>query len=167
MRNKEIFWFLLLGLFSLLIGFLIACVPTGYTTYKNEEFGYAVSYPMNWKAEVSADGTYFLLESPTRRGSVMIDVKDAMPPRTAVNYWLMSISQGTINKEVTKLEDKPMKGVWDWYLSYDYETDFGMFHGEAYFKTTDTHTYRLDTLARVGEYKDYPFSKIISSFKLR
>ena len=167
MRNKKRYCLLLLGFLGLLFSFSVACAPPGYKTYDNEEFGYSVSYPMNWKAEVSADGTTFLLESPTRRGSVMIDVKEAMLFRTAANYWLMSISQGTINKEVTKFEDKPMKGVWDWYLSYDYETDFGMFHGEAYFKTTDTHTYRLDTLARVGEYKDYPFSTIISSFKLQ
>lgn len=167
MRNKKRYCLLLLGFLGLLFSFSVACAPPGYKTYDNEEFGYSVSYPMNWKAEVSADGTTFLLESPTRRGSVMIDVKEAMLPRVAANYWLMSISQGTINKEVTKFEDKPMKGVWDWYLSYDYETDFGMFHGEAYFKTTDTHTYRLDTLARVAEYKNYPFSTIISSFKLQ
>ncbi len=167
MRIKKIYCLLLLCFLGLLFSLSVACTPTGYKTYDNEEFGYSVSYPMNWKAEVSADGTIYLLESPTRRGSVMIDVRDAMSLRSAVIYWLMSVSQGTINKEVAKLEDKPMKGAWDWYLSYDYETDFGIFHGEAYFKLTDTHLYRLDTLARVGEYKDYPFSTIISLFKLR
>jgi hypothetical protein len=68
---------------------------------------------------------------------------------------------------VTKLEDKPMQGSWDWYLSYDYEADFGMFHGEAYFKQTETQVYKLDMAGFKQEYSNYPFNTIISSFKLR
>lgn len=167
MRNIKRYLFLLLGLFGLLIGLFAACGQPGYTTYNNEEFGYTISYPMNWKVEASADGTVCLLLHPTRRGSVMIDVKDAMSLRDAANYWIMSISEGTFQKEIAKLEDKPMEGVWDWYLAYEYETDFGIFHGEAYFKLTEANIYRVDTLARVGEYEDYPFSTIVSSFKLK
>jgi hypothetical protein len=166
-RNNKRYCLLLLGFLSLLFSLSVACTPAGFTTYSNEQFGYSVSYPMNWKAEASADGTKCLLLSPTRQGSVMIDVTDAMSTRVAANYLLMSIAQGTPSKEVSKLEDKPMEGFWDWYLSYDYETDFDVFHGEAYFKVTETHLYKLDTASKVGTYEDYPFSKIISSFKLR
>ena len=167
MRNKKICWFLFICLFGLLLSLFVACGKTGYTAYTNDQFGYTISYPYSWKAEVSADGTKCLLASPTRKASVMIDVTKAMSPRVAANYLLVSISQGTPGKEVNLIDDEPMEGSWDWYLSYEYETDFDMFHGEAYFKLTDTHLYKLDTAASAGEYKDYPFSTIISSFKLR
>lgn len=167
MRNIKGYWFLPLWLFGLLIGLFGACGQPGYTKYNNEEFGYTISYPMNWKVEVSADGTKCLLLHPTRRGSVMVDVADVMPVRVAINYFLMSLSQGTLSKEVNLIEDKSIGGPWDWYISYQYETDFDIFQGEAYFKVTDTHLYKLDTAARVGEYENYPFSTIISSFKLR
>jgi len=60
-----------------------------------------------------------------------------------------------------------MEGAWDWYLSYDYEAEYGTFHGEAYFKQTETYVYKLDTAEEKGGLKSYPFSTIISSFKLR
>ncbi len=167
MRNKRRYCFLLLGLFGLLLSLFVACGPTGYKTYTNDQFGYTISHPYSWTVEVSADGTKCLLASPTRTGSVMIDVAEAMLPRIAANYLIMSISQSTPGKAIQLIEDKQMEGAWDWYLSYDYETDFGMFHGEAYFKLTDTNLYKLDTAANVAEYKDYPFSTIISSFKLQ
>ena len=167
MKNKKRYYFILPCLFVLLLSLFVACGKPGYTTYTNDQFGYTISHPDNWNVEVSADGTKCLLASSTRRGSVMIDVADDMLPRVAANYLIMSISQGTPTKEVSLIEDKQMEGAWDWYLSYDYETDFGMFHGEAYFKLTDTHLYKLDTAASVAEYKNYPFSTIISSFKLQ
>jgi len=166
-RNNKKYWFLLLGLIGLLISSLVACGKPGYTTYTNEKGGYSISYPYTWTVEVAEDGTKCLITSPTRRASVMIDVAGAMPLRVAANYLIMSISQGTTGKDVTLIEDKPMQGYWGWYLSYDYEMDVGVYHGEAYFKQTEEHVYKLDTAADVREYKDYPFSTIISSFKLR
>jgi hypothetical protein len=164
-RDNRKYGFLLLGLIGLLISSLVACGMPGYTTYTNDKAGYTISYPLSWKVEVSKDGTRCLITSPTRRGSVMIDVAEGMTARDAAQRWLISI--GTTWGEVTKLEDKPMKGSWDWYLSYDYEADFGMFHGEAYFKQTETHLYKLDTAGLKEEYSNYPFNTIISSFKLR
>ncbi|MCX6009076.1 MAG: hypothetical protein NTW48_03410 [Chloroflexi bacterium] len=165
MKSNKKIWFLLLGLIGLLIGSLVACGMPGYTTYTNDKAGYTISHPVNWQVEVSEDGTKCLITSPTRRGSVMIDVVEGMTAREAAQRWLISI--GTTWGEVIKLEDKPMQGSWDWYLSYDYEADFGTFHGEAYFKQTETHLYKLDTAGLKEEYSQYPFTTIISSFKLR
>ena len=166
MRNSRKYWFLLLGLIGLLISSLVACGTTpGFTTYTNDKAGYSISRPESWSVEMSEDGTKCLLASPSRQGSVMIDVVEGMTAREAAQRWLISI--GTTWSEVVKLEDKPMKGSWDWYLSYDYETNFGTFHGEAYFKQTETHVYKLDTAGLKEEYSQYPFNTIISSFKLQ
>ena len=165
MRSYKEYWFLILGLVVLMFSSLVACGMPGYTTYTNDKAGYTISHPLNWQVEVSEDGTKCLITSPTRRGSVMIDVVEGMTAREAAQRWLISI--GTTWGEVTKLEDKPMQGSWDWYLSYDYEADIGTFHGEAYFKQTETHVYKLDTAADKAGYESYPFSTIISSFKLR
>jgi hypothetical protein len=162
--NSRKYWFLLLGLVGLLISSLVACGMPGFTTYTNDKAGYTIGYPVNWSAEVSEDGTVYYISSPTRRASVKIVVAEGMTAREAANYWLISL--GTAWGEVVKLEDKPMKGSWDWYLSYDYDTNFGTFHGEAYFKQTETHVYKLDTAGLKEEYSQYPFTTIISSFKL-
>ena len=64
-------------------------------------------------------------------------------------------------------DNKAMEGFWNWYVAYDYEADTGPFHGEAYFKSTADHLYRVDTAADKNGYNNYPFSTIISSFKLK
>ncbi len=166
MINYKRFWFLILGLIVLLFSPFVACGKTGYTTYTNEAGRYTINYPYTWKVEVSEDGTKCLITSPTRRGSVMIDVVEGMTAREAAQRWLISL--GTAWGEVTKLEDRPMEGFWNWYLSYEYETDYyETFRGEAYFKQTETHLYKVDTAADKAGYESYPFSTIISSFKLR
>jgi hypothetical protein len=164
-RNNKKYWLLLLGLISLLISSLIAC-RTGYVTYTNDKAGYSISRPVSWEVEMSEDGTKCLIISPTRRASVMIDVVEDMTVKEAANYWLVSL--GTAWGEVTKFEDKPMEGFWDWYLSYEYMTSYHeTFRGEAYFKQADTHIYKLDTAGDKNGYDSYPFATILSSFKLR
>jgi hypothetical protein len=88
-----------------------------------------------------------------------------MTAQDAAKRWIMSL--GTQWSQITLLEDKPMEGSWDWYLSYDYEAQYGLYHGEAYFKQTEMNLYKLDTAALKGEYSNYPFNTIISSFKSR
>jgi len=165
-RNNRKCWFLLLGLVFLLLGSLVACGNPGYTTYTNEKAGYSISYPVGWNVQVAEDGTKCLIISPTRKASVMIDVVEGMTARQASNYWLISI--GTAWGEVIKLEDRPGEGFWDWYLSYEYDTNLNeTFHGEAYFKQTETNVYKLDTAGDKDGYADYPFDTIISTFKLQ
>jgi len=165
-RNNKKYFLLLLGLVALLSSLLVACGKTGFVKYENDEFGYTISYPYSWKVEVFEDGTKCLIISPTRRASVMIDVVEGMTPREAANYWLISI--GTAWGEVTKLEDKPMEGFWDWYLSYEYTTSYyETFRGEAYFKQVGTNVYKLDTAGDKDGYAGYPFATMISTFKLR
>jgi hypothetical protein len=163
--NRKKYWLLVLGLTSLLLGFFVACGKPGYIKYTNDQFGYTVSYPYTWQAQVSKDGTTWEIEPQTRRASVMIYVAEPMTAEDAAKRWIMSL--GTYWSEITVLENKPMEGSWDWYLSYDYEAQYGLYHGEAYFKQTEKHLYRLDTTGLKGEYSNYPFNTIISSFKLR
>jgi hypothetical protein len=138
----------------------------GYTTYTNDKAGYTISYPLNWQVEMSEDGTVYYVESPSQRAAVRIDVIEGKTAREVAQLWLIFI--GTAFGEVTKLEDKSMDGFWDWYLSYEYETDYyEPRRGEAYFKQTETHVYKLSTVGDKGGYDSYPFATIISSFKLR
>jgi hypothetical protein len=165
MRNNKKYRFLLLGLIVMLLGSAIGCVQPGFTTYNNDIEGYSISYPLSWKVEVSKDGTTCLITSPGRTASLMIYVADSISAQTAAQYWIMSL--GTQWSEITQLENKPMEGFWNWYVSYDYVADMGQFNGEAYFKSTADHLYRLDTAADSTRYKTYPFSAIVSSFKLK
>jgi hypothetical protein len=164
-RKNKNYWFLLLGLIVLLLSSAVGCGQPGFTTYTNDLGGYSISYPLSWGVEVSKDGTTLLITSPTRVASLMIYVANSMSAQTAAQYWIMSL--GTHWSEIAQIENKPMEGFWNWYVSYDYEADTGPFHGEAYFKSTADHLYRLDTAADSAGYKNYPFSTIISSFKLK
>ncbi|HEX7364315.1 MAG TPA: hypothetical protein VF366_04010 [Dehalococcoidia bacterium] len=165
MKHNKKYWFLLFGLVVLLLTSAAGCGQPGFTTYNNDVEGYSISYPLSWGVEVSKDGTICLITSPTRVASVMIYVADSMSAQTAAQYWLMSL--GTQWYEITQIENKPMEGTWNWYVSYDYEANTGPFHGEAYFKSTADHLYRLDTAADSAGYGTYPFSAIVSSFKLK
>jgi hypothetical protein len=165
-RNNQRFWVLLLGLIVLLLSFVInSCGLGGYTTYKNEKAGYSISYPLSWSSQVSEDGKILFMQSKSRLASVRIDVFDVMTAQQAAQRWIIAMGTGSL--DFALLENKPMEGLWNWYLSYDYEASTGMFHGEAYFKTTAEHTYKLDTAGDMENYETYPFPKIVSSFKLK
>lgn len=165
LRNNKKHWVLLFGLIILLLSSAVGCGQPGYTTYKNDTVGYSISYPLNWKSEVTEDGTRFFVKSSTLFASVRIDVIDVMPAQQAAQRWVMAMGTGSV--DFALLEDKAMEGFWNWYVSYDYDVGTGPFHGEAYFKTTKDHVYKLDTAGDKDRYNTYPFPTIISSFKLQ
>jgi len=164
-RNNKKHMVLLFGIIVLLLSSAAGCGQPGFTTYNNDVEGYSTSYPANWKAEVAKDATVFIIKSPSLFASVRVDVIGAMPAQEAAQRWIMAM--GTGSTEFALLENKPMQGFWNWYVSYDYDVGTGPFHGEAYFKSTAGHLYRLDTAADSAGYNNYPFSTIISSFKLK
>lgn len=158
---------LFLGLAVLLFVLAIAgCGRQGFTDYHNEQWGYTIEYPYNYKLEISSDGKVCVGTAPSKRGSFRIDVVEGLSARDAAQRWLMSL--GTAYKEVAMLENKPAADkFWDWYLAYEYDTDFyGTFHGEAFFKQVEGRVYKIDTLAEKDLYEKYPFPIIVSSFKL-
>jgi hypothetical protein len=164
-KNHKKYCVLFFGVIVLLLGFAAGCGQQGFTTYINDVEGYSVSYPLSWASEVSTDSTVLVIKSPTRVASVRIDVIGAMTAQQAAQRWVMAM--GTGNPEFALLENKPMEGAWNWYVSYDYEADTGPFHGEAYFKSTADHVYKLDTAGDSTGYDSYAFPAIISSFKLK
>ncbi|MCJ7515439.1 MAG: hypothetical protein MUO89_05675 [Dehalococcoidia bacterium] len=165
MSNNNRNWILLFGLVVLLLISGFGCGQPGFTIYNNDAQGYSISYPQSWASEVTKDAKIFLVKSPSILASVRVDVIDPMQAQQAAQKWVMAM--GTGNVDFALLENKQMEGFWDWYLSYDYDAGTGPFHGEAYFKTTADHVYKLDTAGDMAGYKSYPFSAIISSFKLK
>ena len=165
MRNSKESLFLLLGFIIILLSPAIACGEAHSTTYTNDDFGYAISYPNDWQVEV-ADGekTFLVRPADDKSGSLRIDVIEARPAETAAQNWLMLI--GTTYGSVTLLDRRVMQGMWDYYLCYEYITGYGEFHGEAFFKQTETHLYKLDTVAENTKYDTYSFDSIISTFEL-
>jgi len=156
---------LLLGLIVPLLGSVDGCGQPGFTTYNNDTGGYRISYPINWESEVTKDGAILVIKSQSRLASVRVDVLDVMSAQQAAQRWVMAM--GTGSEEFALLENKLMEGFWNWYVSYDYDVGTGLYHGEAYFKSTADHTYKLDTAGDAAGYKNYPFSTIIASFKLK
>ncbi len=164
MRNSKELLFLLAGLIILLLSALTACGETHSTTYTNENWGYAITYPNEWRVEVADAEKTFLVSAPYDSGSLRIDVIEAVPAETAASSWLVGI--GATLGSVTLLDNRMMQGMWDWYLCYEYVTNYGEFHGEAFFKRTETHLYKLDTVGEKLKYDSYRFDSIISTFKL-
>lgn len=165
MKNHKKYCFLFFGLIVLLLSAAVGCGQPGFTPYNNDVGGYSISYPLNWTAEISKDSTIYIIKAPSLVASLRIDVIGTTPAQQAAQRWVMAM--GTGSAEFALLENKPMEGFWNWYLSYDYQGDIGQYHGEAYFKTTADHTYKLDTVGPKDKYDTYPFSTIISSFKLK
>jgi len=165
MSSSKKYLLLVFGLAVLTIGGAIGCGQPGFTTYTNDVEGYSVSYPENWVAEISKDSTIYIIKSPSRYASMRIDVIGTMSAQQAAQRWITAMGTGSL--DFALLENKPMEGFWNWYVSYDYEADIGQYHGEAYFKSTSDHVYKLDTAGDLERYDTYPFSTIISSFKLK
>jgi hypothetical protein len=165
MSNSKKYWFFLAGLLMLISGVAISCGQSGYTTYTNDVGGYSISYPINWQAEITQDSKIYVIKSPSHFASVRIDVIDAMSSQQAAQLWITAMGSG--NQDFALLDNKPMEGFWNWYVSYDYDAGTGPYHGEAYFKSTPEHVYKLDTAGDKAEYDSYPFPTIISSFKLK
>ena len=164
MRTCREYWFLVLGLIILSLSLLVACGKPGYIVYKNDTMGYAISYPYSWQVEFSEDQTVVYIKSPAGRGSVQIYVAPPMTGRDAANRWIMAL--GTTYNQFTLFKNEPRQDFWDWYLSYDWESEYGLYQGEAYFKQTDKHLYKVDTAADKTSYENYHFDAIISTFKL-
>jgi len=164
MRNTKELALLLVGFIILLLSTVTACGESHSTTYTNDDWGYAITYAKGWQVEVADAEKTFLVSSPYGWGSLRIDVIEACPAETAAENWLMLI--GTKYGSVTLLEGRVMQGMWDHYLCYEYVTDYGEFHGEAFFKQTETHLYKLDTVGETSKYDTYAFDAIISTFKL-
>ena len=164
MRNTEALLLALPGFIILLLSQVIACGESHSTTYTNDDWGYAISYPNNWQVEMADGEKTFLVSAPYDSGSLRIDVIEAVLAETAATSWLVGI--GTTLGSVTLLDNRMMQGMWDWYLCYEYMTDYGQFHGEAFFKRTETHLYKLDTVGEKLKYDSYRFDSIISTFKL-
>jgi hypothetical protein len=165
-RYYRKYWFPILGLIILSLGLFVACGKPGYIVYKNDKMGYAISYPYNWQVEFSEDQTKVYMKSPAGRGTVMIRVAGPISAKVAAGYLIAEVAERTSSKEVTQFENKPMQDFWDWYLAYDWEAEYGMYHGEAYFKQTEKHIYMVDTGADKTSYENYHFDSIISTFKL-
>lgn len=174
MRTKGTRITTLLLLAVLALNLLAACSgiaskapQTKPLTYKNEEFGYSITYPGDWRMEVADKGKTCLLTpiSASSPGSIRIDAIPSVPVEKAAQSW--EIAMGSQWGEITRYENKKMQGQWDWYLSYGWITDKrGEFLGQAYFKYTPQYTYKIDTAAPAAEYYKYPFNEIISSFKI-
>jgi hypothetical protein len=165
MRNSKKYVSLLVGFLILVAGVTMGCGQSGYTTYTNDVGGYSISYPINWQAEITQDSKIYIVKSPSHLASVRIDIIDAMSSQQAAQLWITAM--GTGNQDFALLDNKPMEGFWNWYVSYDYDAGTGPFHGEAYFKSTKEHVYKLDTAGDQAGYDSYPFPKIISSFKVK
>ena len=157
----------LLGILGLLLATQLSCTQPGFTTYTNDEQGYKISYPANWEAEVSTDSAVYIIKSPSHLASARIDVISPISAQQAAQHWIMAM--GTGNSDFTLVDNKSMEGFWDWYASYDFDsgTGYGPYHGEAYFKSTAQHIYKLDTVGDSKNYTSYPFPAIISSFNLK
>ena len=174
MRDSNKYWLLFLGLTVLSLSPVIACGEAGTTspsqlsfnTYTNDDWGCAISYPSDWQAQVVPADRTCLISSPALadRGSLRLDVIEALPAKQAAERWLMAL--GTAWGSITLLHSTRMQGLWDWYLSYDYNSGYGEFHGETFFKETPDYLYKIDTAGEKAKYDSYPFAEMISSFKL-
>lgn len=174
MRNAKGLSVLLLGFAVLSLGLVGACGETGptspsqdaFNTYANDDWGCAIGYPSDWHLQVVPEDRTCLISSPVLadRGSVRLDVIEALPAEEAAQRYLMAL--GTAWGSVTLLYSIEMQGLWDWYLSYDYDSGYGEFHGEAYFKETPEYLYKIDTAGEKAKYDIYPFPQIISTFEL-
>jgi len=141
---------------------------TRFTTYENNTWEYTISYPSNWSVVTIDPNTTDIRSASPSLAHIGIYADDRFDLRIEdeVQIWL----EGTEYAfgDVTLLESTGTKDSWDWYLSYDYflPEHNVTFHGEAYMKQTEKNFYRVCLEAEKGDYSQYPFEEVISTFAL-
>lgn len=166
---------ILLGVILLLLSTIIACSAFGPSsppepallTYTNNTWGYSIGYPTDWEPLEESGKPVYLLPSGQYAGYVGISVLEnpTLPIDEIAKRWLFAVTQN--QKDVALVDTAKMEGLWNWYLSYDYVSDQGQeFHAESFFKQTGTRVYKIDTVGEKAKYAEYPFSRILASFKL-
>ena len=136
-------------------------------TYVNDQYGYSVGYPQDWQVDSQSKTHMTFTSSAPDKGYFGIGVLEnsTLPISEISKRWLMAVTQ--MQDNVVLVDTAKMEGLWGWYLSYDYMTKWGeQFHAETFFKQVGTRVYRIDTHGEAAKFSNYPFSAIISSFKL-
>jgi len=174
MSKSKGFLLLLLAFTILPLGSATACGQPGhdqgptssFNTYANDDWGCAISYPSDWEVQVVPADRTCLMSPPTAmgRGSLRLDVIEALSAEQAAERWIIAL--GTTWGSVTMLHCMKMEGLWDWYLSYDYDSGYGQFHGEAFFKEGPDYLYKIDTAGEKAKYDTYGFHEIVPTFEL-
>jgi hypothetical protein len=137
------------------------------TTYINDQYGYSVGHPKDWQMTEESKKEVYLLSLDPEKGYFSVGVLEnaTLPISEIAKRWLVAVSQ--MQDDVVLVDTVKMEGLWDWYLSYDYVTKWGEdFHAESFFKQIGTRVYRIETVGEKASFSNYPFSAIISSFKL-
>ncbi len=166
---------LLLSLLAAILLLIPACSVFGpssppqpiLTTYVNDQYGYSVGYPKDWKVipQSKKDMTFVSLDPDKGYFGIGVLENSTLPLSDVSKRWLLAVSQ--MQDNVVFIDSVKMEGLWDWYLAYDYVTKWGeQFHAETFFKQVGTRVYRIDTHGEAAKFSNYPFSAIISSFKL-
>ena len=163
---------LIVGLCLLFATLFLACsVPTRsteFTRYRNDTWGYTISYPSNWSIEIiDTYTTEISLPAPSLAHiELYADENLGLPIESEAQIWLEGTTEAF--SDVLLLKSIGSKDSWDWYLAYDYfmpEHDI-TFHGEAYMKQTEKNFYRICLEAEKGDYSQYPFGEVVSTFAL-
>jgi len=140
-----------------------------YLTYTNDMLGYAISYPNDWLVEVLESNIVRIDPPFPYDGAIHIVAYDkSLPIGVRVQIFVESKAETWDN--FTLLDSREMQGMWDWYVSYDYDytwEEYGThFHGEAYFKRTEQYTYIVQIDFEKAAYDAYPVSEIVETFML-
>ena len=171
MSKHELYPILVVTLSFLLAIPFLACsqpVQNGFTTYENNTWEYTISYPTNWSVvPIDPNTTEIWSPSPSLAHiEIYADHRFDLAIEVEIQIWL----EGTMKAfgDVILHESIGTKDSWDWYLSYNYSLrEHNMtFHGEAYMKQTEENFYRICLEAEKGDYSQYPFGEVISTFAL-
>jgi len=142
-----------------------------FTTYRDERWGYTISYPDDWFVDTQESGMIALNPPSPLTSSNIIFIMAIESPGSASE---MAQSFLTVEKEkypvLTVLDNREMEGKWDWYLCYEYLKEFEYVtvgrRAEVYIKNTEQYMYVVNVDFEDEYYDSYPLSQIVDTFTL-
>ena len=148
----------------------------GECTFYNGKL-YSIDYPDTWKiSNLNSEdlSTVRLLPIDIRDQSIEIAIMDpigAMPVEQVADQYVKDFLSHGDNSYYIADRGAVTQGPWDWFVDSYYGVGTSFQHILVYYKSTDSHLYRLRAFAvQYGYQVRYPFSsdfdKIINSFKL-
>lgn len=140
--------------------------PSSFVPYRSDTHGYAISYPSDWSLDTGVPNTVTMYLPPPSMSSISIVAVEGSFPAEQITQLFVELMTEEYSPSFTVLDSREIEGMWDWYLSYEFEAFDTEFYGEHYCRSTEQRIYAVFSNLEKEDYEAYPLSDILDTFTL-
>jgi len=143
--------------------------PSSFVPYRSDAYGYAINHPSDWGLDTEKLDAVRMYPPPPSMSSISILVAEGVEgslPAEQLAQIFVELMTEAYSPSFTVLDSKQIEGMWDWYVSCEYESFGTEFYAEVYYKSTEQYMYVVFCDLEKEDYEAYPLSDILDTFTL-